>query len=167
MSTNEAGLGARGIPANLPDLELLARMATELFGAFPATQEIAQSIAAVSPPNCGCSARRGCSGDARGSIGSWDQPRSKSIGQSRACRPRHDAHNRRLRLQFRAAPRLSFRRPIRRRPRVFLFLKTPALRSVELSHWQLQSSSHRPRLPAGRDTRAGGAVRRGANTGCT
>jgi len=47
MSTNEAGWG--GLPAGLPDPEVLARMAAEFFGALPGTGEVAQDLAPGAP----------------------------------------------------------------------------------------------------------------------
>ena len=53
MSTNEAGLGARGWPPSLPYPDVLARLAAEFFTAYPATPEPAQNpgvIPSQQPP---------------------------------------------------------------------------------------------------------------------
>jgi hypothetical protein len=47
MSTNDAGWGSPGLPPNLPDPEVLARLAAEFFGSFPGTAATGQTLAAI------------------------------------------------------------------------------------------------------------------------
>src|ERR1022692_2435518 len=49
MSTNEAAWGTPGLAPDLPDPEVLARMAAEFFGRFPGTEEAAQSLVPIPP----------------------------------------------------------------------------------------------------------------------
>ena len=53
MSTSDAGWGLPGLPPGLPDPEVLARMASEFFGAYPGAQDqaaIPKQAVAVGPP---------------------------------------------------------------------------------------------------------------------